>query len=223
MLAHVNGIDIYYEKTGAGRPLLMVHGNGEDHTIFDEAVAVLKDRFTCYCVDSRGHGQSGAADELHYSDMADDMIGLMEQLDLRDVLFYGFSDGGVVGLLAASRCGRVTGLIVSGANVSPKGICLRLRLEIRLMYLFRRDPRLRLMLREPDISDDTLRRITVPTLVLAGDRDLITERETRHIAGTIPGAELRILEGEGHETYIIHRTRIAELILEYAKKTESRR
>ena len=82
-----------------------------------------------------------------------------------------------------------------------------------------------------DVSDDLVDEIREhiletfqgDCLVLAGDRDLITERETRHIAGTIPGAELRILEGEGHETYIIHRTRIAELILEYAKKTESRR
>ena len=32
MIAEVNGIRLYYEKTGQGRPLVMVHGNGEDHT-----------------------------------------------------------------------------------------------------------------------------------------------------------------------------------------------
>ena len=46
MIAHVNGIDLYYERTGAGRPVVLVHGNGEDHTIFDEAVEVLRERFT---------------------------------------------------------------------------------------------------------------------------------------------------------------------------------
>ena len=54
MIAHVNGIDIFYEKTGSGRPLVMVHGNSEDHTIFDKAADLLKDDFTVYCVDSRG-------------------------------------------------------------------------------------------------------------------------------------------------------------------------
>ena len=67
MTAHVNGIDLYYEMTGSGRPLVMVHGNGEDHTIFDEAVGLLKDRFACCCVDSRGHGQSTQVSELHYT------------------------------------------------------------------------------------------------------------------------------------------------------------
>ena len=54
MVIGVNGIQLYYTKTGQGRPLIMVHGNGEDHTIFDEAVGVLKEHFTCYCID--GHG-----------------------------------------------------------------------------------------------------------------------------------------------------------------------
>ena len=47
MVIGVNGIQLYYTKTGQGRPLIMVHGNGEDHTIFDEAVSVLKEHFTC--------------------------------------------------------------------------------------------------------------------------------------------------------------------------------
>ena len=63
MIAHVNGIDLFYEKAGEGRPLLLVHGNGEDHTIFDEAAAELAGSFTCYAVDSRCHGQSGG--EFH--------------------------------------------------------------------------------------------------------------------------------------------------------------
>ena len=58
MIQHVNGIDLFYEVKGTGDPLLMVHGNSEDHTIFDEAAEVLKDRFTVYLVDSRDHGQS---------------------------------------------------------------------------------------------------------------------------------------------------------------------
>ena len=101
MDAFVNGIRLFYEQTGEGRPLVMLHGNGEDHTIFDEAVEVLSNRFTCYAIDSQGHGQSDEVDELHYADMASDLLAFLEELDLRDVVLCGYSDGGIVALLAA--------------------------------------------------------------------------------------------------------------------------
>ena len=212
MIAHVNGIDLFYEKTGGGRPLVLVHGNGEDHTIFDEAVEILSRSFACYAVDSRCHGQSGGTGDLHYRDMAADMLAFMEELDLKDVVFYGFSDGGIVGLMTAARTDRITALITSGANTNPTAVKMSLRLLIRGMYLFKKDPKLQLMLTEPHISDDTLRSIRAKTLVLAGSKDVIPEEETRHIAAVIPGAELKILEDESHGSYIVHNTKIAELI-----------
>ena len=215
MIAKVNGVELYYEKTGQGRPLLLVHGNGEDHSIFNEAVAVLREDFTCYVVDSRGHGRSSRVRTLHYEDMAADMVALIEALDLRDVIFYGFSDGGIVGLIAASRCDRIKTLIVSGANLSPKGVRRALRLMIWGMNKLRPDDKLALMLREPSISDETLRAIRARTLVLAGSGDLILPEETRHIAAGIPGAQLKILKGEDHGSYIVHSTKIAELIRDF--------
>ena len=50
-------IKLYYEKKGEGAPLIMLHGNGESHEIFDEATEVLKRKFTVYAIDSRGHGK----------------------------------------------------------------------------------------------------------------------------------------------------------------------
>ena len=215
MIAKVNGVELYYEKTGQGRPLLLVHGNGEDHSIFNEAVAVLREDFCVYAVDSRGHGRSSRVRTLHYEDMAADMTALIEALDLRDVIFYGFSDGGIVGLLAASRCDRITTLIVSGANLNPKGVKRWLRTAIWGMNILRPDDRLALMLREPSISDDRLRAIRARTLVLAGSGDLILPQETRHIASAVPGARLRILQGEDHGSYIVHSTKIAGLIRDF--------
>ena len=215
MIAKVNGVELYYEKTGAGRPLLMVHGNGEDHSIFNEAVKELKRDFCCYTVDSRGHGRSSRVPTLHYEDMADDMIAFMEALNLRDAVFYGFSDGGVVGLIAASRCARITTLIVSGANLSPKGVARKIRLSIWAWNLLKPDDKLALMLREPQISEDTLRAIRAETLVLAGSGDLILPEETRRIAAGIPGAKLQIVQGEDHGSYSVHSTRIAAIIREF--------
>lgn len=215
MIAKVNGVEIYYEKAGQGRALVMVHGNGEDHSIFNEAVEVLKKDFCVYTVDSRSHGRSSRVPTLHYEDMADDMIAFLEALDLHNVVFYGFSDGGVVGLIAASRCDRIKTLIVSGANLSPRGVSRKLRLMIWSMNKIRPDDKLALMLREPQITDSQLRAIRAETLVLAGSGDLILLEETEHIAATVPDAELQILQGEDHGSYIMHSRKIADIIRDF--------
>ena len=217
MIAQVNGIDLYYEKTGEGRPLILVHGNGEDHTIFNEAAAVLGRDFTVYAVDSRCHGQSTDTPTLHYRDMAADMLSFMEALDLRDVVFYGFSDGGIIGLMAAAQTDRITTLITSGANLNPTGVKLWLQLLVRGIYALNKDKKYSLMFNEPQIADETLRAIRARTLVLAGSKDLVREEETRHIAAMIPGAELRILPGEGHGSYIVHKEKIAQLISDFCR------
>ena len=214
MFQHVNGIELYYEVKGNGRPLLMVHGNGEDHTIFDEASEILKDRFTVYLVDSRDHGQSTKVSDLHYSDMADDLLVFLNDLDLKDVTFYGFSDGGILGLLLAQKTDRISRLIVSGANMTPNGVKGWLKTVIKIMYFFNKDSKLRMMLREPNITAEELSSIKVPTTVIAGEKDLVIRKETEAIAAAIPGSKLRIIKGEGHGSYIVHKTAVADLILE---------
>jgi pimeloyl-ACP methyl ester carboxylesterase len=220
MFIEVNGITLYYEMRGEGRPLVLLHGNGEDHTIFDRALLLLEKRFRCYTVDARCHGRSGKG-ELHYEAMAEDMRCFLEALDIRDAVFFGFSDGGITGLLTAARTDRISTLITAGANLTPMGVKPLVRLLVRVLYLTSRDEKLALMLREPYISDDVLARIRVHTLVLAGSRDVIRESETRHIAGMIPDAELQILEGEDHGSYIIHSGKIAKIILDYCRSATS--
>ena len=213
MYIGINGTQLYYEKTGHGRPLIMVHGNSEDHTIFEEAVDVLKAHFTCYTVDSRGHGQSAPCREFHYADMAQYMIAFMTELDLRDVAFYGFSDGGIIGLLAAMESDRITHLVVSGANITTKGCKTWFRLFVKGLGRIKKDPLFELMEKEPNIPAEDLAAVTVPTLVIAGSRDIIREDETKLIAKSIPHAKLMILKGEGHGSYIVHSTKIADILI----------
>ena len=74
MRVTTNGVSIYYEVRGKKGPaLIMLHGNGEDHTIFDRAVDYLEQAFTVYLVDTRGHGESSPVREYHYQDMVDDL------------------------------------------------------------------------------------------------------------------------------------------------------
>ena len=214
MWINVNGIKMYYEMHGSGRPLIMLHGNSEDHTIFYDSRVLLSKHFNVYTMDSRGHGHSTRVEELHYCDMADDMIAFMDQLDLRDVIFYGFSDGGIIGLLAAMRCDRIGMLITSGANLTPAGVMAPFRLIAKAAYAVTKDPKMKLMLDEPDISTDELAQIKVPTVVMAGEKDLVLGKETAKIAMAIPGAKLRIIPGEGHGSYIVHKSRIADIIME---------
>lgn len=215
----VNQVELFYEVVGSGDPLVMVHGNGEDHTIFDKAVELLSSHFTCYLLDSRGHGQSQQVTEYHYDDMAEDVYQFIRVLGLERVTYYGFSDGGIIGLLLASRHpGLQDKMIVSGANTRPDAVRKWLRAVFGIINRIRKNPLFTLMLTEPHISSEQLQAITTPTLVLAGSKDLVVEADTRFIAEHIPNATLKILEGEGHASYIVHKTKMAELILDYCGK-----
>ena len=218
MIIKVNGVDLYYEVKGEGQPLIMVHGNSEDHTIFDVASDVLKDYFKVYLVDSRDHGQSQKVKGLHYEDMADDYAAFMEELDLKDVVYYGFSDGGIIGLLLAGKTDRVSKMILSGSNVTVNGVKPILKVLFKVMYFFTKDQKILMMMREPDISNDQLREISVPVTVVAGEKDLVTYEETKIIADNIPDAKLRIISKAGHGSYIVHKADIADIILEETGK-----
>lgn len=212
----VNKVRIFYEQEGSGRPVILLHGNGEDHQIFREAAEVLRDSFTVYLPDSRGHGQSGPAEEFHYMDMAEDVKAMIEALDLKQPALYGFSDGGIVGLLAASRYPRLlSALMVSGANTSPGGIKRKWMRLFQEEYQRTRDPKLKLMLREPHITEKQLSKIQIPVLVTAGSNDMIRRRDTEKIARCIPDSSLKILKGEDHGSYIVHQRKAAELFREF--------
>lgn len=216
----VNNVNLYYEVVGNGTPLIMIHGNGESHEIFDEAVKLLADHFTCYLMDSRGHGQSQKVSEYHYADMAEDVYQFIQALSLQNISYYGFSDGGIIGLLLASKYPNLFDrMIVSGANTSPKAIEGWVEENFPDWHrIMKKSPLFKLMMTEPDITFEQLAAIKTPTLVLAGSEDVIDESDTRFIAGSILGAELQILPGEDHDSYIVGSRKIAELILEYCEK-----
>ena len=216
MKINVNGIEMYYEKYGQGRPLVMVHGNSMDHNEFKNSFWQLRSYFTVYAVDSRGHGLSTKVDELHYEDMADDMVAFMDQLDLRDVIFFGHSDGAIIGLLAAMKTDRIGLLLAGSANITPQGVAVWVRLLEKGIYTVTKNPKVLMMMKEPNILPADLATIKVPTVVIAGSKDIIKREETQIIADSIPGAKLRILEGDGHTSYVTKKYRLASIIREEA-------
>ncbi len=219
MIFQTKDISLYYEQCGSGEPIILLHGNGEDHKIFDKAIPLLQKDFTVYAVDTRGHGQSSPVTEFHYDDMADDIYQFITGLGIEKPTVYGFSDGGIVALLLAIKYPDLMNrIIVSGANVSPYGIEPRWKILFKLIYMVNRSPKFRLMLEEPNIPDHQLASIKIPVFVTAGSKDMIKLSHTQRIVNAIPGCQANIYFGEGHSGYVVHSEKIARYILDVCGK-----
>lgn len=216
MFVHVNGVRIYYRVTGQGPAVILVHGNGEDHTIFDETAALLSRNYTVYALDSRGHGKSSDVEKLGYQDMASDVVSFIEKMNLVKPAYCGFSDGGILGLLiACQNPGLLSGMVLCGANAYPEGMKRRWLRFFSMVSRFDKDPKIRMMLKEPQITEEELERIELPVLMLAGECDMIAEDHTRFIASKIKGSRLVIVPGENHGSYIVHSRKLYYLVKEF--------
>ena len=207
---------LYYEKSGQGDPILLLHGNGGSHGEFDVLTADLELDYTVYAMDSRGQGLSAKPAEFHYQDMADDVVGLIQALEIKKPAIYGFSDGVIIALLVASQHpDLVSSLMISGANLSPRGVSFFVRQHIRWLAKKTGDPLQTLMLTEPHITRADLEKISCPTLVLAGSMDLILPAETRRIAEWIPDSQLMILPRETHSSYVLHSDKLGPILRKF--------
>lgn len=219
MNINVNDINLYYEIYGKGTPIILVHGNGETHQIFDVLIDKLKDNYTVYAVDSRCHGKSEKTEKISYELMAQDMIEFIKKLKINKPIFYGFSDGGIIGLLIAIKEPKLLSkLIVSGANLNPNGISKVILILSKIVYFVTRNKLVRMMVKEPNISIKDLEKINIPTYVLAGEKDVIKEEHTRLIAENIKNSTLEIVPKENHSSYIVHNEKIYNIIKKYIDK-----
>lgn len=203
-------ISLHYLEKGQGKPLILLHGNGEDNSYFVYQVAYFSRFYRVMAIDTRGHGQSprGTA-PFSIQQFAEDLRGFLDQHDIPKAHILGFSDGGNIALTFALRYPeRVDRLILNGANLFPAGVKPTVQLPIVLGYhtasLFaKRSPKakenaalLGLMVKEPNIRPEELNGLTVPTLVIAGTKDMIRESHTRLIARSLPNARLVLLPGD---------------------------
>ena len=92
-------MDIYYEVVGEGFPIICLHGNGEDHHIFDDLKERLSLTYQLILIDSRYHGKSICQGELSYEQMVEDVKKVVDELHITAYDVIGFSDGAIVSLL----------------------------------------------------------------------------------------------------------------------------
>ena len=214
MFIETDGIRLYYEKSGRGRPLILLHGNGEDHTIFTPAVRRLQNHFTVYAMDTRSHGKSQMSSDIHYRTFMEDLRKFILCLQLKAPMIAGFSDGAITALMLGYTYPEIPASIVAaGANTSPDMLVEAMQEEIQDAFNASGDPLLRLMLNEPDIRREDLERIAVPVLVTAGEHDAVKREDTLFIARSVPHSKLIILAGEDHASYIAGSEKIADIIL----------
>ena len=203
-------IQLHYMIAGQGFPLVLLHGNGEDHTYFKHQMAPFSERYQVIALDTRGHGQSprGTA-PFTLEQFAEDLKGFLDSREISRCHLLGFSDGANIALLFALKYPEyVEKLVLNGADLSPSGVKLSTQTPIvlgwGLLQVIRRlDKRaqpkwelLDLMTTQPHINPKALSALSMSTLVVAGKRDMIRDKHTRLIAKSIPGSQLVILPGD---------------------------
>lgn len=199
----------HYIEQGSGEPLILLHGNGEDSGYFEHQMEPFSRFFRVIAIDTRGHGQTPRGEaSFSIRQFAEDLIGFIDAKGIGKANILGFSDGGNIAMVFALMYPeRVNKLILNGANLDASGVKRSIQIPIEIGYRIARlfankSPEARknaemlgLMVNDPNVKPEELSRIQAPTLVIAGDKDMIKESHTRLIAAHIPGSELVIIPG----------------------------
>ena len=202
-------IALYYQEKGNQEPFILLHGNGEDGTYFRHQIEYFSRRYRVIALDTRGHGKSprGTA-PFTIAQFSRDLYDFMTDLEIPAAVILGFSDGANIAMqFAIKHPDKVKALILNGGNLNPDGVKRTTQIPIEIGYKIakrfaakspgakRSAEMLGLMVNEPNIEPKELAKITAPTLVICGSRDMIKESHTKKIAENVPGAELAIVKG----------------------------
>lgn len=224
-----NGQRTFYAVEGPanGKPILLLHGNGGNHSKLETLHRQLAQAgYLVFAMDSRGQGANEELTEYHYADMAEDVVCFVSKImefthSRTQPAVFGWSDGGILALMAESMHPGTFSLIVSsGANVTCHDYLAPndWMSEEPDRPLEEMEPLMRMMYLEPNMTDEDLSKIHCPTLIVAGENDIIRRDHTEMIAHKIPGAELYIVPGHDHGSHIKYNPLMGEIMMDYCKK-----
>ena len=203
-------ISLHFVEKGRGKPLILLHGNGEDGSYFEHQIDCFSADYRVIALDTRGHGQSPRGKKpFTIVQFAEDLHDFMDENGIDQAVLLGFSDGGNIALTFALKYpDRVVRMIVDGANLFPSGVKPLYQWPIEIGYRIAKHfakksekakqnaEMLGLMVNEPHIDPVELARLTMPVLVVAGTKDMIKDKHTRLIYKSLPNARLSIIEGD---------------------------
>jgi pimeloyl-ACP methyl ester carboxylesterase len=243
--ASVNGLEMYYEIYGEGQPLILIHGGLGAIAEFGQLVPLLAETRQVIAVELQAHGRTADIDRpLSYENLADDVAALITELDYESADVMGFSLGGGVALQTAIRHPEVVNkLVLVSTPYSREGIHPEFLMSMEAMTAESADMMFETPMYQlysaiaPNTDDwstvvgkvgDMMRQnydwsgdvalITAPTLILAGDSDMIPPSHAAAlfallgggVAGDFAGLSaslLDILPGTTHFT-ILTRTEV---------------
>ncbi|MBK1897082.1 alpha/beta fold hydrolase [Chryseobacterium paridis] len=223
----VNGIEMYYEIYGAGKPLVLVHGGGSSILFdFKEVISRLESQFQLIGIDLQNHGLTEHRDipETFEQD-AHDVAALLKELKIGKASFLGFSNGGnTVMQIGHLYPGMVEKLIIASAFFKRSGMMdgffeamdeatldsmpepLKINfLELnpdfsKLENMFDKDSKR--MQTFKDWDDDIVRSLDFPSLFISGDKDVMKPEHVIEMWRLAPKSQLMILPAT-HGSYMM--------------------
>lgn len=224
--ANVNGLKMYYEIQGSGFPLVLIHGGGSTiESTFGNVIELFAKTHKVIAVEMQAHGRTADIDRpLSFTQDADDVAGLLKQLNIAKADIFGFSNGASTTLQFAIRHPELTHKIIvastfynkTGApswfwdmmgnpsfETMPqqlKDAFLKVNPDSAALYqMYKRD--VARMQSFPDISMQEMLTIKAPAFIIIGDKDVTTPEHAAEMHKLLSNSRLAIIPG-GHGDYI---------------------
>jgi pimeloyl-ACP methyl ester carboxylesterase len=220
--APVNGLRLYYETRGSGRPLVLLHGGLMTIDLtFGPLLEPLALSSQVIAVELQGHGHTGDSDRaMTIEALASDVVALLDHLGIAEVDLFGFSLGGLVAYaIALGTPSRVGKLIVASADAHrpPGRESVPLdddRMPTPANFQAMRDAynavapdpahfdefaaKASAMVHQFPGWTDELQSLRMPTMLIFGDRDFSPLPDVLEMFELLPNAQLAVLPGTTH-------------------------
>ncbi|MCB0685571.1 MAG: alpha/beta hydrolase [Saprospiraceae bacterium] len=224
--SEVNGLKMYYEIYGEGKPLVLIHGGGSTiQSSFEKVIPLFAKNRKVVAVELQAHGRtSDRNSDLSFEQDADDVVALMKDLNIDKADIFGFSNGGTTTLQMAIRHPEIIDKIVLGSALAKRdGVpewfwkmmdeakVENMLEQLKMAYMkvapnatgleVMHDRDAKRMVNFKDIPDEQIKAIETPTLIIIGDKDVIKPEHAIELNRKISDSELAIIPG-GHGEYI---------------------
>jgi pimeloyl-ACP methyl ester carboxylesterase len=236
----IDGVRTYYEVTGTGEPLLLLHGGLCTAETWDAQTVVLAEDHRVYVPERYGHGRTPDIDgPITYENMAQHTIALMEALGIESAHLAGWSDGALVALLVALRRPKLVRKLVlidqfvtlDGARPGYVAFMAAMTADNVPPFLAEMhsavspdgtahfpvvfDKLHQLWVGDTGIELTDLEHVTNPTLVLVGDDGCMRGEQAAAVHRALPDAQLAIVPGTSHGLPMEKPHIVNQLILDF--------